>query len=155
LTREVKMKIEKIDHVHVLVKDLEKAMKFFSDIMGTQFIGPIEGQYNMVAFDNAGLELLSPKSPDSPFAKPMEKMEAGEGLFSIGLKVPDLDEALAELEAKGVKCTVKVERPDLKAAQLDPADAHGVVIELVEYDTVPSVALANMGKTSEIPIFKG
>ena len=84
----------------------------------------------------------------------MEEMDTKEGLFSIGLKVPDLDEAVAELEAKGIKCAWKGEVPCLKAAQLK-IDAYNVWIELLEYDDVPPVALANLGKTSEIPLFKG
>ena len=147
------MKIEKIDHVHLLVKDLEKAMKFFSDLMGTQFVGPIPYSDHRIAFDSAGrLELKSPLTAKTP--KHMEGMDVKEGLFSIALKVPDLDEAVAELEAKGIKCFHKGEGPCLKGAQLK-IDAYNVWIELLEYDDVPAVALANLGKTSEIPLFKG
>ena len=149
------MRIEKIDHVHILVKDLEKAMKFFSNVMGTQFVGPIDKGDHRIAFDNAGLELLSPKTSEAPRHFQKVGIEAKEGLFSIGLKVPDIEEALAELEAKGIRCVWKAGYPSLKAAQLNPADAYGVWIELVEYDTVPPVALANLGKTSEIPFLKG
>lgn len=31
------MRIEKIDHIHIYVKDLEKAITLFSDALGTQF----------------------------------------------------------------------------------------------------------------------
>jgi hypothetical protein len=75
-------------------------------------------------------------------------MEGGQGLFCIALKVPNLD------EAKGVRCTRRVEMPSLQVAQFNPMDAYGVWIELVEYDTVFPVTLANLGKTGEIPFFE-
>ena len=87
-------------------------------------------------------------------------MEGGEGLLSIGLKVLNLDEAVAELEAKGVRCTARAERPGNRSAQFNPADAHGVWIELVEYDTIRPLARAvltatgKLGKTGEVPFFK-
>ena len=36
-----KMKAERIDHIHVYVRDLEKAEQFFEDILGTKFSGPL------------------------------------------------------------------------------------------------------------------
>jgi catechol 2,3-dioxygenase-like lactoylglutathione lyase family enzyme len=145
------MKIEKIDHIHILVKDLEKAAKFFSDLMGTQFVGPIVLSDHSIAFDNAGLELVAPSSSETP--EHMKRMEAREGLFSIGFKVPDLDEAITELESKGIKYTWKGQIPGLKAAQIK-LDEYGVWIELVEYDNVPPVALACLDKTRDVPFFK-
>ena len=51
------MKIERIDHVHIKVKDLRESMKFFSDLLGTQFVGPIVHSDHEIAFDNSGIEL--------------------------------------------------------------------------------------------------
>ncbi len=146
------MKIERIDHVHIKVDDLKEAMKFFSDLLGTQFVGPIAHSDHEIAFDNSGIELLAATTSKTPAH--MEKMPAQEGVFSIGLKVPDLDEALAELETKGIKAMWKGGVPGLKAAQLDPKDTHGAWIELVEYDYIPPVALANMSKTDIAPFFR-
>ena len=145
------MKIEKIDHIHILVKDLEKAVRFFSNLMETEFVGPIVLSDHSIAFDNVGLELVAPSSSETP--EHMEKMETEEGVFSIGFKVPDLDEAITELEAKGIKYTWKGQIPGLRAAQIKLAD-YGVWIELVEYDNVPPVALACLDKTREVPFFK-
>jgi predicted enzyme related to lactoylglutathione lyase len=151
------MKIEKIDHVHIYVKDLTEAMKFFSELMGTQFVGPIRFSDHAIAFDNAGLELLAPTTTEIPkhMQKNTKHIAAQEGVFSIGLKVPNLDEAIAELEAKGIMCVHKVEEAGIKAAQFSPDNTYGVWLELVEYDWVPPVALANLGKTNEVPIFRG
>ena len=151
------MRIERIDHVHIYVKDLTEAMRFFSELMGTQFVGPIHFSDHAIAFDNAGLELLAATKTETPkhMQKDSKSTPVQEGGFSIGLKVPNLDEAIAELEAKGIMCVHKVEEDGIKAAQFSPDNTYGVWLELVEYDTVPPVALANLGKTKEVPIFRG
>jgi len=124
--------------------------------LGTQFAGPINFSDHSIAFDNTGLELLAPVATEIPkhMKENMEQIPVREGLFSIGLKVPDLDEAIAELEAKGIKYAWKGQIPGLKAAQLK-LDDYGVWIELVEYDNVPPVALACLDKTREVPFSKG
>lgn len=84
------MEVERIDHIHVAVKDLKKAAKSFSNIMGTKWVGPIEfedGDFK-TAFDSLGFELLQPTSSDNFLAHFIE--EKGEGIYSIGLKVPNL-----------------------------------------------------------------
>lgn len=148
------MKTGGVDHVIIYVKDIEKAMKFFSDILGIKFVGPIDHRRGDVipkrhikcAFDDKGLELISPMTPDDPVAKYMEKMEGGQGLGCIGVRVPDLEEAIAELEAKGVKLERRVETPGvIKGAIFYPEGAFGVRIELVQFDSVSPICLANLG----------
>jgi catechol 2,3-dioxygenase-like lactoylglutathione lyase family enzyme len=146
------VKIERIDHVHILVKDLYESARFFSDILGTQFVGPINHGDHEIAFDNAGIELLAATSSKIP--EFMERLGMQEGVCAISLKVPDLEEALSELDGKGVKCAWKGGFPGLRCAQLDPKSTHGAWIELVEYDYVPPIALANLGKTDEVPFTK-
>jgi len=147
----------KIDHIHILVKDLEGAMQKFSSILDTQFVGPIDHGYVRVAFCDAGIELIAPVTSgkelsDSPFAKRLE--EQGEGVWALAFKVPNRDEAVKDLESKGVKCIRKKEIVGLKAAQTDPKDLYGVWLELVEYDEVPPIVVANMSKTPEFPFYK-
>lgn len=155
------MKIESIDHVHIFVKDLEGAMKFFSDVMGTKFVGPIDhrksgaGRNIRVAFDNAGFEFISPLVPDDPVAKYMEKLDGGQGLGSIGLRVPDIEEAIVELEAKGVKLERRGTGPGIKVAIFYPENAYGVRFELVEYDAVRPITVANAGMLPQMPWFEG
>ena len=148
------MKIEKIDHVHIFVEDLEKATRFFSSILGSQFVGPIDKDDHLIAFDNIGLELFSPKYSELPKVMRNVGVDVKEGLYAIGFKVPNRDEAVRELEDKGIRCLWKGDYPDIKTAQMNPSDTYGVWIELLEYDNVPSVALANLGKTHEIPFLK-
>ena len=151
------MKVEKIDHIHVVVKDLEAAAKFFSDLLGTQFVGPREsvGLGDKIAFDRLGFELMQPTGPGK-VAKLLE--EHGEGVVHIGLKVSNLDEAVAELRSKGIPIeywrdyTDPAWKGDIKAAYTqDTEKTYGVVLELVEYQDVLPVLMANYNKIGEIP----
>ena len=153
------MKVERIDHIHIVVKDLEAAAKFFSDLMGTQFFGPMDAgkgfNFN-VSFDDLGLELLQPTAPGNPVAQHLE--ERGEGVAWIGLKVSNLDEAVAELRAKGISVEYwrdysdPATRGDIMAARtVDPKQTHGVMLELIEYQNVLPALMANYNKIGEIP----
>ena len=149
------MKIEKIDHAHIMVKDLEKAMRFFSDILGSQFVGPIDKGDHLIAFDNLGLELFSPKTDEMPRVMKAVAPETKEGLYAIGFKVPNRDEAVSELESKGIRCLWKGDYPTIKTAQINPADTYGVWIELLEYKNTPPIAMANLPDIQErVPFFE-
>lgn len=156
------MKIQRIDHIHIVVTDLEKAANFFSDIMGTQWFGPREPAPGIrVAFDNLGLELLEPGSeaPDNdPIARRLR--DYGEGVAWIGVKVPDLDEAVAELRAKGIRVEYATPamvpksawKKDLRLAKTeDPEKTYGVVFELLEYEDMLPITFANWNIQGEIP----
>jgi catechol 2,3-dioxygenase-like lactoylglutathione lyase family enzyme len=149
------MKIEKIDHAHIMVKDLEKAMRFFSDILGSQFVGPIDKSDHLIAFDNVGLELLAPKTDEMPRFMKAVAPETKEGLYAIGFKAPNRDEAVSELESKGIRCLWKGDYPTIKTAQMNPIDTYGVWIELLEYKNTPPIAMSHMADIHQkIPFFE-
>jgi methylmalonyl-CoA/ethylmalonyl-CoA epimerase len=94
------MKVEKVDHIHIYVKDLDKAMRFFSELLGTKFTVPGEGNEELEfkeAMDPLGLELVAPTSPDGVVGRAVERR--GEGLAGLSLKVPNIEEATAEMES--------------------------------------------------------
>jgi len=88
--------VERIDHVGVLVKDLNKAMKFFHDVFGMDFVKPFETPEGDIleTMDATGFDLTAPLTPDGLTAKTIERK--GEGLNVICFKVPNLDEAIAD-----------------------------------------------------------
>jgi methylmalonyl-CoA/ethylmalonyl-CoA epimerase len=147
------MKVERIDHIHIAVKDLKKAVQLFSSIMETKWTGPIEpGPDIITAFDSLGLELLQQTTSKGFVANFIERR--GEGLFSIGLKVSNLDEAVADLEEKGVRVPWKgVVNESLKVAMTHPKDTYGVQFELLEYEERTPITLANLNidKVMDIP----
>lgn len=131
------MKIEKIDHVHIYVRDLDKAVKRFEELLGVEFGEVvIEGLENLGvkgAFALPGLDVSQPTSPDSPTARVIERM--GEGLVGgVSFKVADIEVGIAELESKGMKLMGRIQIGGLKEAWFHPRDAYGLLIELCEYD---------------------
>jgi methylmalonyl-CoA/ethylmalonyl-CoA epimerase len=124
------MKVQKIHHVSVLVKDLEKAGKLYSDLFGIEFDGPYDQEDLDVRFlsSSIGLNLASPLTPDGPTAKSLERR--GEGLSMLVLNVPDMDEAIADMESQGVRLVGRADRPKERVASFHPKDLCGVMVEL-------------------------
>ena len=126
------MKVEKIHHVSIMVKDLEKAGKFLGDLFGTEFSGPHESKELDVRFLTSplGINLVIPLSPDGPSARALDRR--GEGVSMLVLSVPNLKEAIADMESHGVRLVGREDRPSAKTAVFHPKDLYGVLIELME-----------------------
>lgn len=132
------MKVLKVDHIGIVVKDLAESLKFYADALGMEATGTevVPEQKVKVAFLPCGdseLELMEPTDPDGPVAKFIEKR--GEGLQHIALRVDDLEEALAMMQEKGLRLID--ERPRYGAggariAFLHPKATNGVLLELTE-----------------------
>jgi len=123
------MKVEKINHVAIMVKDLDEAGRFFSDLLNIKFKGPNEAKEADVKnlMSDVGIELVAPLSPDRPAAKTLERR--GEGLATLVLKVANLEQAIAHMQARGVRMIGRANLPTAKTAQFHPKDLHGVMIE--------------------------
>ena len=136
------MKVEKIDHIGICVRDLEKAKRFFSDLLGTEFSQTFElGEFAFKsAMEPFGIEVVEPTSPDGFIARTIERR--GEGVIVIGLKVPDIEEGIAEMKSWGLRLISRIERGQLKAAQFHPRDTFGVMIELLQYPLENPIVLA-------------
>ena len=79
------MKAERIDFVTFFVKDLDKAMKFFSELFETQFIAPYSTSVDTrETIDSLGINLTAPLTQDGLSAKIMATR--GEGLATIVFK---------------------------------------------------------------------
>lgn len=131
------MKALKIDHIGIAVKDLEKALAFY-ETLGLKAEGTevVEEQKVKVAFLPTGdseLELLESTSPDGPIARHIEKK--GEGIQHIALRVENLEAAIEELKAKGVRMIDEKPRygaGGAKIAFVHPKSTGGILLELSE-----------------------
>ena len=129
------MKVLKIDHIGIAVKNLEESSKLY-ELLGiaSQGTEEVEEQKVRVSFFPIGdseIELLESTSPDGPVAKYIEKN--GEGIQHIALRVDNLEEALAELKAKGVRLIDEKPRygaGGAKIAFIHPKATGGVLLEL-------------------------
>jgi methylmalonyl-CoA/ethylmalonyl-CoA epimerase len=132
------MKILKIDHVGVAVKDAAAALKLFEGLLGLKVHGSetVPEQKVRTVFLPVGeteVELLEATAPESPIARFLEKR--GEGVQHIAFRVEKIEEILAELETRGV--TLIDRKPRIgaggkKIAFLHPRDTFGVLVELAE-----------------------
>lgn len=130
--------IEKIDHIGIAVKSIEKTSEFFSNILGLKVAGEeiVKEQKVKVAFLPLGdskLELLESTSPEGPIAKFIEKK--GEGIQHIAFRVDNIEKALEKLKKEGVRLIDEKPRygaDGAKIAFLHPKGTNGILIELCE-----------------------
>ena len=132
--------VKRIDHVAIVVRDLDTALRFYRDMLGiapSRVIDfPQEGV--KIAFLPMGgpsgseIELLEPTDPAGGVARFLEKR--GEGLHHICLEVEDIDEALAELTSAGAAVLDTTPRPTAEGRGifLHPKGTGGVLLELVQ-----------------------
>ena len=130
------MKIKRLEHVAITVKDMDKARDTWMNVLGIgqeyeEQIG--QTRLAMLPVGQTYIELLSSEGPDSPVNAWMD--QNGESLWHLCFEVEDIDEAVAELKAKGVK--LRTEEPmnghgGSRIIFLDPADTGNVLIELAE-----------------------
>lgn len=79
------------------------------------------------------VELLQSTAPDGPVAGFIEKK--GEGVQHIAFVVDNIEEALKELEGKGIRLIDKVPRIGAggkKIAFIHPKETYGVLVELCQ-----------------------
>lgn len=100
------MKLRQIDHICIAVKDLKKARQVYEEDLGLELHCTYEAESEKIRVaryyvGDVALELIEATAPDSEVAKFIEKR--GEGFFLISYRVDNVDEALAELKAKGRK----------------------------------------------------
>lgn len=128
----------KVDHVGIAVKDLEQAKKFYTEVLGMKVMGEetVEQQKVKVCFIPCGdseVELLESTSPDGPIAKFIEKN--GEGMQHIALRVDNIEAAIADLKAKGVRMIDETPRYGAGGASIafvHPKATGGILLELSE-----------------------
>jgi len=125
-----------LDHIGIAVKDLAAALAFYRDALGLDIEGTEDVASQKVRAHFAGvgesrLELLEAIGPDSPIAKFLDKR--GPGLHHITLRVDDIQAALDQLRAKGIRLIDEQPRPGAErslVAFVHPASTGGVLVEL-------------------------
>jgi len=127
------------DHVGVAVKNLEEAVKVYSEILGFKLEGihVLNERKVKVAFFSSGgegrIELLEPIGSDSPVVKFLESR--GEGIHHIAVKVKNIEKTLEEFKRKNIMLVdekPRVGAEGAKIAFIHPKSTKGVLMELVE-----------------------
>src|SRR5258708_39233321 len=107
---------ERIDHVAIIVRNIEQALTFYRDTLdiAPSEIKEVPTEQVRIAFLPMGgpggseIELIEPTAPDSSLSRFLEKR--GEGLHHICLEVENIDSALAEMQEMGTPVLDKQHR---------------------------------------------
>ncbi|MHC1730260.1 MAG: methylmalonyl-CoA epimerase [Syntrophobacteraceae bacterium] len=134
------MKVLRVDHIGIAVNSIEEVKKLYSDVLGLKHMGneTVAEQKVTTAFfpvGDAEIELLESTAPDGPIAKFLEAK--GQGVQHIAFRVDDLEAALEELKAKGIRLIDEKPRKGAggaKIAFLHPKSTFGVLVELSQRD---------------------
>ena len=99
-------KVKQINHVAVVVQDMEKALLFWRDALGMDMheLRDVPAEKSQVAFlplSGSEVELVLPTTQDSGIAKYLTKR--GPGMHHICLEVDDIEGMLSQLKSKGVR----------------------------------------------------
>ena len=131
---------KRIDHVAIIVRNIEQALVFYRDTLGIEprEIKNVPSEQVRIAFlpmggpEGSEIELLEPTTPDSSLTKFLEKR--GEGMHHICLEVDDIDTTLREMQDKGAAVLDKEPRiaAEGRAIFLHPKGTNGVLLELLE-----------------------
>ncbi len=128
----------KIDHLAVVVEDMEAALKFWRDALGLPLGGTEHNEQEAVdiAFlpvGEARVELLKPITDDSGIAKYLAKR--GPGMHHVCIAVTNIEGAMAQLAASGIQLineTPRVREDGTRYAFVHPKSTGGVMVELYE-----------------------
>jgi methylmalonyl-CoA/ethylmalonyl-CoA epimerase len=130
-------KITKINHVAVVVADIEAALGFWRDALGLDLhhVEDVPSQKAMVAFLPTGeseVELVQPTAEGTGAAKFLS--ERGPGMHHLCFEVDDLNGMMTNLREKGVRLIneTPVELEGRRLIFIHPKSANGVLVELYE-----------------------
>jgi len=145
------MRIKRIHRITLAVRDVEAARATFERLFGAAALGGLTqvpafgiGAIDLQLGDDT-LQVASPLGADNPVMRFLERK--GEGFYNIALEVDDLDAAVAELAALGVRVSEPSEtEPGVRSAFVTMAATHGLSVQLVE------LAGAELDPEAEPPI---
>ena len=130
--------IKGLDHIGVVVENIEDCLHVYTDVLGMELveIEEVPEQKVRVAILKAGgvhVELVEPAGEDSPAAKHLDAR--GPGLHPRAWRVDGRDAALSDLKEKGVRLVDEKPRKGAGGklvAFIHPKSTRGVLTELIE-----------------------
>ena len=130
--------IKKVNHIAIVVPDLDASMLFWVDALGLELTHRehVASQGVDVAFLPVGdtkIELLQPTDDESGVARYLAKR--GPGMHHLCFEVDDIEAALAKLQALGIQLINEapmIGSDGRKFAFIHPKSANGVLVELYQ-----------------------
>ncbi len=130
--------ITRINHVAVVVDDMQKSLAFWRDALGLELdeLRDVPAEQSQVAFlplADSEVELVLPTTNDSGIAKYLAKR--GPGMHHLCLEVDDINGMLRRLKDKGIRLINDEPRSAAdgrKYAFVHPESTGGVLVELYQ-----------------------
>lgn len=138
------MKAEKVDHISVAVRSLDKARQVWEPVLGRSgpdevYVDESEGiRVARYVLAGVGFELMEPTSPESPVAEWIETR--GEGVMVVSFHVKDTAHAIEELESRGYPVVAAPGGDKVRSFRsggfsfLHPRRMNGVLLEVIDCD---------------------
>jgi methylmalonyl-CoA/ethylmalonyl-CoA epimerase len=131
-------RITAVNHVAVVVEDMEKSLLFWRDALGIQLheLRDVPAEQSQVAFlpvAGTEVELVMPTTNDSGVAKYLAKR--GQGMHHICLEVDDIEGMLSQLKEKNIRLIneePRISTDGKKYAFIHPESTGGVLVELYQ-----------------------
>ncbi len=131
-------KIKQINHVAIVVEDIDDSLNFWRDALGIELkeLRDVPAEKSKVAFlpvFGGEIELVQPTTNDSGIAKYLDKR--GQGMHHVCLEVDDIDAMMVQLKAHGVRMINEHPRTAAdgkRYAFVHPESASGVLVELYQ-----------------------
>jgi methylmalonyl-CoA/ethylmalonyl-CoA epimerase len=132
------LNVRRIDHVAIVVDDIDQALSFWRDGLGLEVIHveDVPSQQSVVAFlptQEGNIELVKPTDDTSGVARYLKKR--GPGVHHICFEVDDLQASLESLQQKGmhlINPEPVIGTAGKRIAFIHPDSTHGVLVELYE-----------------------
>jgi methylmalonyl-CoA/ethylmalonyl-CoA epimerase len=129
--------ISKIDHIGIAVRNLDEALKLYTEVLGLKVdtLEIVEDQKVKTAILRVGeskIELLESTSPEGTVAAFIEKR--GEGIHHLALGVDNLEIALKEVKARNIPLIDEKPRRGVQNTRIGFLHPKGskILLELVE-----------------------
>jgi len=130
--------LHKLHHLGIAVRDLDATIALYRHTFGVSDWEQISLPHRHMAVavchvGNTLLEFITPTSDQAAFATFLQ--ERGDGMHHVAYQVENIEQALRQLEARGMRLIDRHAKPGIHntlVAFLHPKAAGGVLIELVE-----------------------
>jgi catechol 2,3-dioxygenase-like lactoylglutathione lyase family enzyme len=142
-----------LDHVCILVEDINQAIDHFRGILGAVAPGVLdqelavtehhsgEDRFLSTVFvasgDGCSIQLLQPVNPESPLYRRLERR--GEHIHHLGFTSPNLEETVQSLQDEGITLhpggghlITDATNPHIRWTWISPTYAHGALIEVMD-----------------------
>jgi methylmalonyl-CoA epimerase len=129
---------KRIDHIGVAVEDLDSAIKLYERSFEMELVHreTVESQGVEAVLLDVGeghIELLAPLGPDTPVGKFLARK--GPGIHHVAYSVEDIDKALEQAKAIGLKLIDESPRTGIRGSRVafvHPAATGSVLTEIVQ-----------------------